>query len=74
MQDRFKRQINYMRISVTDRCNLRCFYCRGVQDFTFIPHEEILTYEEIMRLVRIALKLGIDRFRLTGGASGEERN
>jgi len=67
MQDRFKRQINYMRISVTDRCNLRCFYCRGVQDFTFIPHEEILTYEEIMRLVRIALKLGLDRFRLTGG-------
>ncbi|MBC7364834.1 MAG: GTP 3',8-cyclase MoaA [Candidatus Aminicenantes bacterium] len=67
MKDRFERQINYMRISVTDRCNLRCFYCRGVQDFSFIPHEEILTYEEILRLVRIALKLGIDRFRLTGG-------
>jgi len=67
MQDGFNRQINYMRISVTDRCNLRCFYCRGVQDFNFIPHEEILTYEEILRLVRLALRLGIDRFRLTGG-------
>ncbi|MGQ9801175.1 MAG: GTP 3',8-cyclase MoaA [Candidatus Saccharicenans sp.] len=67
MKDRFERQINYMRISVTDRCNLRCFYCRGVQDFTFIPHQEILTYEEIMRLVKLALQLGIDRFRLTGG-------
>ncbi|MCX8160206.1 MAG: GTP 3',8-cyclase MoaA [Candidatus Saccharicenans sp.] len=67
MQDRFNRRINYMRISVTDRCNLRCFYCRGVQDFQFISHEEILTYEEILRLVRLALRLGIDRFRLTGG-------
>lgn len=67
MKDRFSRRINYMRISVTDRCNLRCFYCRGVQEFSFIPHPEILTYEEILRLVRIALRLGIDRFRLTGG-------
>ncbi|MDH7493830.1 MAG: GTP 3',8-cyclase MoaA [Candidatus Saccharicenans sp.] len=67
MKDRFERQINYMRISVTDRCNLRCFYCRGVQDFYFIPQQEILTYEETLRLVRLALRLGIDRFRLTGG-------
>lgn len=67
MEDRFNRQINYMRISVTDRCNLRCFYCRGVQDFEFIPHQEILTYEEILRLVRLALSLGINRFRITGG-------
>jgi cyclic pyranopterin phosphate synthase len=56
-----------MRISVTDRCNLRCFYCRGVKDFEFIPHEEILSYEEILRLVRLALELGIDRFKITGG-------
>jgi len=67
MQDRFNRKINYMRISVTDRCNLRCFYCRGVDDFSFIPHQEILSYEEILRLVRLALKLGINRFRITGG-------
>lgn len=67
MQDRYNRRINYMRISVTDRCNLGCFYCRGVQDFEFIPHGEILTYEEILRLVRLALSLGFDRFRITGG-------
>ncbi len=67
MQDRFNRQINYMRISVTDRCNLRCFYCRGVRDFVFIPPEEILSYEEILYLARLALRCGIDRFRLTGG-------
>lgn len=67
MQDRFNRRINYMRISVTDRCNLRCFYCRSVQDFEFIPHGKILSYEEILRLVRLALRLGIDRFRITGG-------
>lgn len=67
MKDRFGRLINYMRISVTDRCNLRCFYCRGLRDFTFIPHQDLLTYEEIIRLVGLALKLGIDRFRLTGG-------
>jgi len=67
MHDKYNRQINYMRISVTDRCNLRCFYCRGVQDFSFIPPAEILSYEEIIRLARLALKLGIDRFRITGG-------
>jgi cyclic pyranopterin phosphate synthase len=67
MEDKYHRQINYLRISVTDRCNLRCFYCRGVRDFSFIPHEEILSYEEIIRLVRLALMLGIDRFRITGG-------
>jgi len=58
MQDRFSRQINYMRISVTDRCNLRCFYCRGVHDFAFIPHRDILTYEEILRLVAAGPELG----------------
>jgi cyclic pyranopterin phosphate synthase len=67
MQDSFNRQINYLRISVTDRCNLRCFYCRGVQDFEFIPHKEILSYEEILRVGRIALEMGIDRFKITGG-------
>ncbi len=67
MKDRYNRQINYMRISVTDRCNLRCFYCRGVKDFTFLPPTEILSYEEILYLVRLAIKCGLDRFRLTGG-------
>jgi len=67
MLDGYNRQINYLRISLTDRCNLRCFYCRGVTDFSFIDHSEILTYEEFLHLARLALKLGVDRFRLTGG-------
>ncbi|NMC65725.1 MAG: GTP 3',8-cyclase MoaA [Acidobacteria bacterium] len=67
MLDGYDRQINYLRISLTDRCNLRCFYCRGVSDFSFIDHGQILTYEEFLHLARLALKLGVDRFRLTGG-------
>ncbi len=67
MKDRLNRQINYMRLSVTDRCNLNCFYCRPEDDHNFIPAEETLTYDEILRLVRLALELGINRFRLTGG-------
>ncbi len=67
MEDLFNRSINYMRLSITDRCNLRCFYCRPRDDANFLPSEEILSYEELLRLVRIALNIGITRFRLTGG-------
>jgi cyclic pyranopterin phosphate synthase len=56
-----------MRISVTDRCNLRCAYCSPSKEFEFIPHSEILTYEEIVRLSKIAVSIGIEKFRLTGG-------
>jgi cyclic pyranopterin phosphate synthase len=56
-----------MRISVTDRCNLRCSYCSPSKEFEFIPHSEILTYEEIVRLSKIAVSIGIEKFRLTGG-------
>jgi len=67
IRDRLNRRINYMRLSVTDRCNLKCFYCRPANDFNFIPSEEILTYDEFLRLIRLALEMGITRFRLTGG-------
>ncbi len=67
MQDKYKRKINYMRISVTDRCNLNCIYCQPSQRSFFLPRSEILTYEEFLRLVQIALELGIKKFRLTGG-------
>lgn len=67
MEDSYGRRINYMRISVTDRCNLRCQYCNPDGEFEFIPHREILTYEEILRLSRIAVSIGIEKFRLTGG-------
>ncbi len=66
LMDRFERVINYVRISVTDRCNLRCKYCVD-GDFPFIPHDEVLRYEEIIRFVRICAGLGVTKIRLTGG-------
>jgi cyclic pyranopterin phosphate synthase len=67
MKDNFDRRIDYLRLSVTDRCNLRCFYCSPGRDFVFIPPQEILSYEEFLRLARLALEIGITRFRITGG-------
>lgn len=66
MTDQFERQINYLRVSITDRCNLNCFYCmpNGVP---LLQHADILRYEEIVRLVRIAASLGITKVRITGG-------
>jgi len=65
--DSFKRRINYLRISVTDRCNLRCIYCMSSEGVPWMPHSEILSYEEISVVVRIAAELGINKVRLTGG-------
>ncbi|MCI8284486.1 MAG: GTP 3',8-cyclase MoaA [Firmicutes bacterium] len=68
MIDNFGREINYLRISITDRCNLRCKYCMpeaGVSNI--IPHDQILSFEEILRLTEAAAKLGISKIRLTGG-------
>lgn len=67
MQDQFKRQIEYLRISVTDRCNLRCTYCMPEEGVEWIPHDSILSFEEILRLMRISTGLGFKRFRITGG-------
>ncbi len=64
--DEFNRAINYVRISITDRCNLRCKYCVD-GNFPFIPHKEMLSYEEIIRFVKICAELGISKIRLTGG-------
>ena len=61
------RTINYFRISVTDRCNLRCKYCLPEEGIRFLPHEEILSYEEILRLVRVSVQAGIRKVRVTGG-------
>ncbi len=65
--DAFNRPVNYLRISVTDRCNLRCIYCLPPQGVPLLPHEDILTYEEIASFVRAASTLGISKVRLTGG-------
>lgn len=67
LTDTYKRIINYLRISVTDRCNLRCRYCMPEEGFPLISHDEILTYEEILRIVRIFAKEGISKVRITGG-------
>lgn len=67
LSDSFNRPINYLRISVTDRCNLRCIYCLPARGINLLPHGEILTYEEIAIVVRLAAELGINKVRLTGG-------
>jgi cyclic pyranopterin phosphate synthase len=64
--DNFKRVIDYIRISITDRCNLRCKYCFD-GSFNFLPHEELLSYEEIIRFVKACAALGVSKVRLTGG-------
>ncbi len=65
--DKFNRKIDYLRISVTDRCNLRCIYCMPECGIINRPHEELLTFEEIARIVKAAVNLGIDKIRITGG-------
>jgi len=65
--DRFNRKIDYLRISITDRCNLRCVYCSPQERFNWLPREDILTYEEIIKIIKVAQTLGIRKFRFTGG-------
>ncbi|MGA2671155.1 MAG: GTP 3',8-cyclase MoaA [Dehalococcoidia bacterium] len=65
--DSFGRSINYLRISVTDRCNLRCLYCMPPEGVPQMSHNEILSYEEIRAVVQAAAELGINKIRLTGG-------
>ncbi len=66
-QDAYQRRISYLRVSVTDRCNLRCVYCMPAEGVPWRPHEEILRFEEITTIVRAAVELGIQSVRLTGG-------
>lgn len=67
MQDNYNREIKYLRISVTERCNLRCRYCMPVDGVCKKTHDEMLTYEEILKVSRVAAKLGVKKIRLTGG-------
>jgi cyclic pyranopterin phosphate synthase len=67
MYDRFNRHIDYLRISVTDRCNLRCMYCMPAEGIQLLRHEDILSFDEITEVVRIAVDMGIRKIRLTGG-------
>jgi cyclic pyranopterin phosphate synthase len=65
--DQFQRPLRNLRLSVTDRCNLRCSYCMPEQDYVWLPREDILQFEEIEQLVDAFLDLGVDKVRLTGG-------
>ena len=65
--DPCNRHLNYLRVSITDRCNLKCIYCVPQDRIPRLAHEEILRYEEILRIVRIAITLGITKVRVTGG-------
>lgn len=65
--DGYGRRITYLRVSVTDRCNLRCVYCMPEQGIDLVPMAEILTYEEIQRIVKVAAPMGLRHVRLTGG-------
>lgn len=67
MKDLFSRKINYMRISITDLCNLRCQYCMPEEGICKKDHEDILSLEEIVQIVKAGAKLGIDKVRITGG-------
>jgi len=74
MNDSYGRRIDYLRISVTDRCNLRCIYCMPSEGVKPVRYKEILTYEEVIRIVKIATTLGIRKVRLTGGEPLARKN
>ena len=74
MEDRFGHRISYLRVSITDRCNERCTYCMPQELQEWLPREEILTYEETLRLIRIATDLGVTKIRVTGGEPLTRRN
>lgn len=65
--DRFGRAHTYLRVSVTDRCNYRCTYCMPAEGLPWMPREDLLTYEEIARIVRVLVRMGVRKVRLTGG-------
>src|SRR5215467_11601033 len=67
MEDRYGHRISYLRVSITDRCNERCTYCMPQELQEWLPREDILTFEETLRLVRIAAELGVSKVRITGG-------
>ena len=67
MEDRFGHRISYLRVSITDRCNERCTYCMPQELQEWLPRGEILTFEETLRLIRLAAELGVSKIRITGG-------
>ena len=74
MEDRFGHHINYLRVSITDRCNERCQYCMPLEKQDWLPREEVLSYEEILRVIRVGSSVGISKVRITGGEPLTRRN
>src|SRR5256712_11473766 len=74
MEDRYGHRISYLRVSITDRCNERCNYCMPRELQEWLPRDEILSYEETLRLIRIAADLGVTKVRVTGGEPLTRRN
>src|SRR5271170_3004074 len=72
--DQLGRPLRSLRVSVTDRCNLRCTYCMPGEDYVWLPRQELLTFEEIARLVEVFTSLGVEDVRLTGGEPLLRRN
>ena len=67
LYDQFQRKIDYLRLSITDRCNLRCVYCMPEEGLKFFPKDKIMSQDEIIQLVQNFAKMGITKVRLTGG-------
>jgi cyclic pyranopterin phosphate synthase len=67
LSDSFQRPINYLRVAVTDRCNLRCIYCMPEEGVKWMSHSDILSYEELITIIRASAELGISKIRITGG-------
>ena len=67
MQDLYGHRISYLRVSITDRCNERCTYCMPQELQEWLPREEILSFEETLRIIRVAAELGVAKVRVTGG-------
>src|SRR5687768_5531396 len=65
--DNHGRPITYVRLAVTDRCNLRCFYCMPEEGIEYLPKQQLLTYEEMERLLRVLAGMGVSKVRITGG-------
>jgi cyclic pyranopterin phosphate synthase len=67
LKDSFGRVVTYLRLSITDRCNFRCFYCKPIKEFRYLPHSEMLSFEELYFLLKTLKKYGVTKIRLTGG-------
>ena len=72
--DSFGRQVDYVRLAVTDRCNLRCNYCMPAHGIDIVPRKELLTFKEMYRIIRVLTELGVQKVRLTGGEPFVRKN